>query len=93
MNPIHQPTYLPTDYTLQILEGSEAGGQLKKAVGELARADRQIHAPLQIIAAGSGSALEMHFNKLLVDDRNKLDQSYVEYLCTVHKQIQNRMAR
>jgi hypothetical protein len=44
------------------------------------------------VGAGSGSAAEGHFVKLLVDDRQKDAQSYVEYLCLVHKQIQNRLA-
>ena len=50
------------------------------------------HPPVVVVAAGSGSAAESHFVKLLVDDRQKDAQSYVEFLCLVHKQIQNRLA-
>ena len=34
--------------------------------------------------------LEQHFFNLLVEDRNQLGMSYVEFLCHVHRQIQNK---
>ena len=87
------------------LESSDMAGRLLEAVQELCAVDGRVGGggggggggssvfpPLQVVAAGGGSPLEAHFTKLLVDDRQKNDQSYVEYLCLVHKQIQNRLA-
>jgi hypothetical protein len=73
-------------------DGGDKGRALSEALDELRRG-RSVYAPVVVVLAGSGSAVENHFTKLLVDDRTKNDQSYVEYLCTVHKQIQNRLSK
>ena len=75
------------------VESSDMAGRVMEALVEMCAADgRGARPAVRVVVAGSGSALEGHLVKMLVDDRQKNHQSYVEYLCLVHKQIQNRLA-
>lgn len=79
-------------FTPSLADGGDKGRALSDALDEI-RKGRSVYPPVVVVMGGSGSAVESHFTKLLVDDRTKIDQSYVEYLCTVHKQIQNRLSK
>ncbi|EWM21682.1 sec23/sec24 transport protein [Nannochloropsis gaditana] len=81
------------------VETSDMAGRVLELLEELCDGDRSGYGvgkgavpAMQVVVAGSGSPSEAHFIKMLVDDRQKNEQSYVEYLCLVHKQIQNRLA-
>lgn len=75
------------------VESSDMAGKVMEALMEMCAMDgRGARPAVRVVVAGSGSALEGHLVKMLVDDRQKNHQSYVEYLCLVHKQIQNRLA-
>jgi len=81
------------------VDSSDMAGRVMEALVELCAVDGRggregggVRPGVRVVVAGSGSAVEAHFVKMLVDDRQKNDQSYVEYLCLVHKQIQNRLA-
>ena len=53
--------------------------------------NRYPYPTFEITVGGSGGNTEKRFTHLLVDDRTKTDVSYVEFLCTVHKAIFNKM--
>jgi hypothetical protein len=81
------------------VDSCDMAGRVMEALVELCAVDGRgggegggVRPAVRVVVAGSGSAVEAHFVKMLVDDRQKNDQSYVEYLCLVHKQIQNRLA-
>ena len=52
------------------------------------RRERSCFLRLRIVK--HGEPLEQHFFNLLVEDRNQLGMSYVEFLCHIHRQIQNK---
>lgn len=63
-----------------------------KAVNALVdelRKDRVAYMKLRV--AKRSDALEQLFMNMLVEDRSPAGMSYVEYLCHVHRMIQNRM--
>jgi protein transport protein SEC24 len=47
---------------------------------------------MRLRVARKGDAAEVGFFNALVEDRSPTGTSYVEYLCHVHRLIQNRMA-
>lgn len=47
---------------------------------------------MRLRVARKGDPAEAHFFALLVEDRSSAGMSYVEYLCQVHRLIQNKMA-
>lgn len=47
---------------------------------------------LLLLHVVQGDPAEVAFFNLLVEDRSTAGMSYVEYLCQVHRLIQNKMA-
>jgi hypothetical protein len=86
------PNSHSSSFHLTLQDGQEAARALQAKVDNL-RAGRCTFPPLVVVVGGSGSQTERHFTTILADDRSKIDQSYVEFLCTIHKQIQNKLQR
>ena len=55
------------------------------------RSGRSVYGERVLVFLGSGSREENRFLKCLTDDRTKIEQSYSEFLCYVHKEIQNKI--
>ena len=41
--------------------------------------------------AGANGACEQRFTSLLIEDQTRHDVSYVDFLCSVHRQIQAKL--
>jgi hypothetical protein len=71
---------------------------LKAALSELRR-DMPCFAPLKVVVAtqhgmrGDRSEEEERFLSLLVEDKTRHEQSYVDFLCSVHRKVQVKMAK
>ena len=46
------------------------------------------HTPLQIFVSGGNGPAERRMLSLLIEDKTKHEISYVDYLCAVHRRIQ-----
>ena len=56
------------------------------------RHDLPFYTPLQIYISGGNGPEERRLLSLLIEDKTKHEISYVDYLCAVHRRIQQKMA-
>ena len=52
---------------------------------------RATQVPLQIYISGANGPEERRLLSLLIEDKTKHEISYVDYLCAVHRRIQQKM--
>lgn len=62
--------------------------QLRKFIGAI-QGQRAWYMPIRIVRQQLD--MELDFANLLVEDKNNEQMSYVDYLCAVHRQIQNEV--
>ena len=54
-------------------------------------ADRSESPRARVFVAGANGACEQRFTSLLIEDQTRHDVSYVDFLCSVHRQIQAKL--
>jgi len=81
-----------TDPTItpEFSTGSDAAESIRQKLFGL-RGDRECYPETKLVILGSGSRVENRFLKYLTDDRTKIEQSYSEFLCFMHKEIQSKI--
>ena len=73
-------------------EGSDLGHRLAAIIKELRRG-RMVYGPVKLIFQGHPFTVndESEFLALLVDDNTPHEVSYVDFLCAIHRKIQNEL--
>jgi len=75
---------------LELSEGSDLGGKVACMVKEM-RHDLPFYVPLHVYVSGGNGPEERRVLSLLIEDKTKHEISYVDYLCAVHRRIQQKM--
>jgi protein transport protein SEC24 len=63
--------------------------QIRKIIGAI-QSQRAWNMPVRIVRQQLD--MELDFANLLAEDKNNDQMSYVDFLCVVHRQIQNEVA-
>jgi len=82
----------PPDGLADCAGGSLTLGRLVALLAEL-RLGLPGFAPLKVVVSGPRSAHEPRFHSLLIEDKTSHEMSYVDFLCAIHRKIQQKMSK
>lgn len=74
-----------------LADGGEVAGMIRCLMRECSHGLPFVP-PLKIVESGSRTTDETRMLSLLVEDKTKHEVSYVDYLCSIHRRIQQKMA-
>eukprot|EP00049_Salpingoeca_infusionum_P009599 m.162776 g.162776 ORF g.162776 m.162776 type:complete len:824 (+) comp14378_c0_seq10:2-2473(+) len=74
-----------TDMTALPSLGGESSSRFREVV-QYVRSTRRFPMPLKVVKQKDPN--ELHFNRLLVEDKSNFGMSYVDYLCYLHREVQ-----